>query len=186
MTPKERGLNPLGPRYLRVRTPRTSDGKTLVYDPVTRQPLWDESESPLSAQKHLDRINKKLPQMFKMEISEIDETKLPDFEKIVKGIGKKPQTALETIQQQTPALGVTASADEVLMLRAELAQMRKLFADMQKPEPAAVPAAVPAKVPPANTTKAPATKPAAAPIKPAVKPAAKPVIQEGVVEDGLV
>lgn len=84
---KQIGLSPLGPQYLRVQTPRTSDGTNLVYD-KNRQPIYDESESPLSARKHLDRINKKLPEPLKMLITEVDETKDPDFAKIVKGVGK--------------------------------------------------------------------------------------------------
>lgn len=122
MTPKERGLNPLGPRYLRVLTPRTSDGKTLVYD-ENSQPIWDESHSPLSARKHLDRINDKLAKMYKMKITEVDETGQPEIEKLLKGAGRPAQ------EQKTAPVQMPDQADE---LKNENEALRKQLAEMQK------------------------------------------------------
>lgn len=79
----------LGPKYLRVRQPRTSDGQTLVQD-SNGQTLYDETELPLSALKHLERRNKKLSNPLKLKFTVIDETENPDeakISKLVKGVG---------------------------------------------------------------------------------------------------
>src|SRR4029077_4906802 len=99
----------LGPKYLRVRTPRTSDGTTLVYDD-NGQVLYDETELPLTALKHLERRNLKLPKMLKLLITVIDEKANPDqaaISKLVKGVGvttltKEQQTAL--LKKKLPEL----------------------------------------------------------------------------------
>jgi len=79
----------LGPKYLRVRTPRTSDGVTLVYDDDMKV-VYDETELPLTALRHLERRNTKLAKMHKLIITIIDENATPDqarISKLVKGVG---------------------------------------------------------------------------------------------------
>lgn len=130
MTPKERGLNPLGPRYLRVLTPRTSDGKTLVYDEKS-QPIWDESHSPLTARKHLDRINDKLAKMYKMKITEVDETGEPEIEKLLKGAGK-PAQEQKAAPVQMPDLKINEDKLQADQLKSENDTLKKQLAEMQK------------------------------------------------------
>lgn len=57
--------------YLRVRTPKTIDGliPKMGYD---NRPLYKESHLPLSARKHLERKNKKLPKHLQHIIEVVD------------------------------------------------------------------------------------------------------------------
>lgn len=92
----------LGPKYLRVRVPRTSDGITLVYDDQGKI-LYDETELPMTALRHLERRNTKLAKMHKAIITVIDEQAQPDqaaVSKLVKGVGAVALTK----EQQKQAL----------------------------------------------------------------------------------
>lgn len=72
--------------YLRVLTPVTVDGINLAYR--DNKPIFKETHLPVTALRHLERKNKRLPNQLKMQIQEIDNTvvqrPLPEDPDIVK------------------------------------------------------------------------------------------------------
>lgn len=56
-------------RYLKVMTPVTSDGKTLVYD-EQRRPIFRTTYLPISAKAAIMRSKSKLPEYLRPIISE--------------------------------------------------------------------------------------------------------------------
>lgn len=57
--------------YLRVLTPQTIDGINLAYD-ANQRPIFKETHLPLTARKHLERKNEKLPAQLKKKIEVVD------------------------------------------------------------------------------------------------------------------
>lgn len=55
--------------YLRVLTPETSDGVNLMM--VKDKKVYRESHLPLTARKHLERKNLKLPEHLRHKIEEV-------------------------------------------------------------------------------------------------------------------
>jgi hypothetical protein len=46
---------------IRVVSPRTQNGKDLLYDPVTKQPIYREDFLPATAKKFIEDQNRNLP-----------------------------------------------------------------------------------------------------------------------------
>lgn len=63
--------------YLRVLTPETTDGINLLY--VNDKKVYRESHLPLSAQKHLERKNMKLPDQLKHKIEVVGYSEEPEI-----------------------------------------------------------------------------------------------------------
>lgn len=57
--------------YLRVLTPQTIDGINLAYDKQNR-PILKETHLPVTALKHLERKNEKLPIQLRKKIELVD------------------------------------------------------------------------------------------------------------------
>lgn len=65
----------LGSRYLRVKTPQTTDGQTLKIE--NERVVYKITELPMSAKKHLEIENTTLPNHLKHILEEVDENKAP-------------------------------------------------------------------------------------------------------------
>jgi hypothetical protein len=72
--------------YLRILTPRTTDGVNLKYGP-DRQPTYKESHVPVTALKHFERENATLPDQLKHIIEPVG----IKAEEIVKAPAARPQ-----------------------------------------------------------------------------------------------
>lgn len=57
--------------YLRVLTPKTSNGVTPIIDEMTGKVVYREDHLPLSAKKGLEKENKYLPNHLKHKIEEV-------------------------------------------------------------------------------------------------------------------
>lgn len=76
-----------GPKWIRVKTPITSDGKTLVYD-ENNQVTYSEVDLPLSSKAIYEKQNERVAPPYRHVIVPMDETKAPDPETLTKGAGK--------------------------------------------------------------------------------------------------
>lgn len=78
--------------YLRVLTPQTIDGINLAYD-ANHRPIFKETHLPLTARKHLERKNEKLPAQLKKRIEVVDvESYVPQEETVHEINTEKPKS----------------------------------------------------------------------------------------------
>ncbi len=100
-----------GPKFLRVRTPKTSDGKTLEYE--DGQPVYTETNLPLTAKRALDRENERTPIPYRHKIDIIDENAIPDAKTLVKGAGVSIEAKREALLKQLAELDNGGTVSEV-------------------------------------------------------------------------
>lgn len=70
--------------YLQVTTPVTSDGLNLVYD-ENKQPKVKIHHLPVTARKHIEKKNAKLPPQLRMKIEEMQPYAATPAPKVTKG-----------------------------------------------------------------------------------------------------
>ena len=103
--------HPFGPKLLRIRTPKTSDGKTLEYD-ENGQIIYTEQIVPLSARKFYEKENERTPTPYRHKLIEIDETKAPDPKPLIKGAGISVEEKREALLKQLAELGEVDPVDQ--------------------------------------------------------------------------
>lgn len=84
--------------YLRVLTPQTIDGINLAYD-ANQRPIFKETHLPLTARKHLERKNEKLPAQLKKKIELVDVESVIEAPVVEK---KAPETKTEKPSSNKP------------------------------------------------------------------------------------
>lgn len=80
--------------YLRVLTPQTIDGINLAYD-KNNQPIFKETHLPVTARKHLDKKNLKLPIQLRKQIELVDVESAP-----VRIVAKPPAVFEPEVEQE--------------------------------------------------------------------------------------
>lgn len=84
--------------YLRVLTPETIDGVNLKYR--NNRPVYKEAHLPLSARKHIERKNAKLPEQLRKKIELVSSYAPPPPEQ--ETIEQEQPTATETNKRTSP------------------------------------------------------------------------------------
>jgi hypothetical protein len=92
--------------YLRVLTPQTIDGINLAYD-ANQRPIFKETHLPLTARKHLERKNEKLPAQLKKKIEVVDVESYSAQEEVK----QEPVTEKPTKNKPGPKKTVTPKTD---------------------------------------------------------------------------
>lgn len=106
-------------KKLRVKTPQTTDGKTLAYD-GNKQVIYTESIVEFSAKKEFESLNATLPEHLKHELEEIDEDEAD------KDLADKDAKLQSVIAEAEKAIADKAQADKDIADKdAQIAELQK-------------------------------------------------------------
>jgi hypothetical protein len=90
--------------YLRVLSPRTTNGNNVVVDPQTRMVAYKEDHLPLSAKRYLELYNKNLPQHLRKIIEVVKGSTAPSAT-VHANTGEAVQQATQATQPATQLAG---------------------------------------------------------------------------------
>lgn len=124
--------------YLRVLTPRTTNGNNVLLDEKGML-QFREAHLPMSAKAHLEKQNKSLPQHLRKKIEVVNGYKEPQKDEQAEAI-QKLQAELAAVKAAKAS--ETKQIDELAQLRAELAALKAAKVD---PMAGTVPQAQPPK-----------------------------------------